>query len=323
MDPSNLPLYLGAAATAYGMANLPLTPLSAAAVGGVAGGVIKRVYDEIHASQESTQNPDDYYYTHPPSKRLRGYSQDNMDVDKNLIIQNMAYPRSSRLGVKRFKKKVAWKRRSWKKAGSKFPRKKGGFSDIAISQAAPTHMRKLATKTISMTAYQFDTTGTVTLVNGMAQGNTQVGDRIGRDIFMHELCLTGFVQNRTVATINVGRLMVFVDTMPAGATPGITDIMDAATSLSFPNKNWCKRFVILYDDTIPLIGQPGTTGTSSCRALSLRIPIKMSAYYNSSNAGTIADLEKNAVYVFFSGSTAAGTAAAEAYVAMQLTYIAQ
>jgi len=320
MDPSNLPLYLGAAATAYGMANLPLTPLSAAAVGGVAGGVIKRVYDEIHASQESTQDPD-YWYAVPPSKRLRGFNQDNMDVVTN---QNMAYPRSSRMGVKRFKKKVTWKRRSWKKTtGSKYPRRLGGVTDVALSVPGFKHARKMASKSTGFSTLQFDTSGSFLLLNGMALGTTQNGDRIGRDIYMHDLLITGFVQNRSTAIINQCRLLVFLDTMPDGGTPTLADIMESSTSLSLVNKATARRYNILYDECIPLVGQPATTGTSGCKSVSISVPIKQSAYFNLGNAGTIADFEKNALFCMTVGHNAAGTAAAEAYLAFQVTYIAQ
>lgn len=320
MDPSNLPLYLGAAATAYGMSQFPLTPLSAAAVGGVAGGIIKRAYDEIH-SQEDTQHPD-YWYAVPPSKRLRGYSQDNMDVEQNFTNLKMPYPRSSRVGVKRFKKKVSWKRRSWNR-GSKYPRKKGGVSTVALSQPAALHGRKLAVKTISTTTYNFDTTGTVTLLNGLTVGSTQIGDRVGRDVYMLELLVNGFVRNQTTAGTNLARLIIVVDTMCRQANIALSDVLDSNNSFAFINKLTAKRFKILYDENIVLQGVPTTTGTDACKTVGLRIPLKMSAYFNDNVAGNASDFEQNAIFAITIGSTAAGTAAAEGYLGYQLTYIAQ
>jgi len=194
---------------------------------------------------------------------------------------------------------------------------------VSNSVPGPMHTRKMATKSVGFAAYQCDVSGTFTLMNGMATGTTQIGDRIGRDIYMHELLVTGFVQNRTAAVINQARIMVVIDTMPGGATPVLNELLEGYSSLYFANKLTARRFIILYDNVIALVGQPATTGTDAVKSVNLRVPLNMAAYYNATNGGTIADIEKNALYVVTCGSNAAGTSAAEAYFSLQLTYIAQ
>lgn len=317
MDPARIGVSLAAAGAAYAASQFPLTPLSGAAVGGVVGGVLKRVYDE-YASQEDTQH-DDFYYTVPPSKRLRGSNTDTMDTTvKSLTNQRMAYSRSGRVSVKRFKKKkVTWKRRHVQRT----PRARGGISSTAVTGYQPSNYRKQATAILASASYAFDITGSTTCLNAMSLGTTQVGDRIGKDIYMKELCIQGVFQNKAASTTNVCRMIVLIDYESRGGTTSITEVLNTNYAIAPYNSANLHRFKVLYDQTVVLVG---AAGTDNCmKAVSVRIPLNTTTYYNNGNAGTYADIERGSLWMITIGTAAVGTTSAEAVVSTTLQYISQ
>lgn len=315
MEPVRFGLGLLGGAAAYAASDLHLTPFSAAVLGGAAGGVLKRVYDE-YASQEDTQF-DDYTYAVPPSKRLRG-TTDTMDVmNQGLTTQPMAYSRKApRVGIK----KVYRKKRTYRKKTVSRPKSRVGFAQVG-NPKHPLNLRKLAHKQTAIAAYNVNTTGTFTLLNGLTLGTTQLSDRIGKDVFLKDLFIQGKMYTGTTTTTFQGRIIVFRDIMPNGSTPALTDVLVEASSSSAYNVTNLNRFMILYDQTASLTGALGTD--NSQRAVAIHVPLNFVTYYNSGNAGTIADIEKNSLYMLLIGDIAAGTAAGTLGASLHLTYIAQ
>lgn len=98
--------------------------------------------------------------------------------------------------------------------------------------------------------YALDSTGTVALLNGVAQG-ADFNQRIGRKITMRSVQIRGLItpQDASVSS-NLGRIMIIYDTQPNGALPAITDVLNVASSTSMMNLNNRDRFKILMDEQV-------------------------------------------------------------------------
>lgn len=101
---------------------------------------------------------------------------------------------------------------------------------------------------VSAATYACDTTGTVTALNLIAQGDDNT-TREGRQCFMKSIHVQGII--RPVDNSCSGgycRVMLVWDSQPnSGSIATITDILTAATSLASTNLNNRERFTILRD----------------------------------------------------------------------------
>lgn len=152
------------------------------------------------------------------------------------------------------------------------------------------------------------TTAILTLVNGLTQGTT-ASTRVGRQILMKSVEIKGHFVADSTTSITPVRCMLVLDHQPNGAAPAFTDIYDTAVPSSLRNISNKKRFKVLFDSGI--IAITGNTSSSNENTLvpyehyrKLKVPVQ----YNSGNAGTIADIATNSLYMCFIGGTASGTA---------------
>lgn len=130
-----------------------------------------------------------------------------------------------------------------------------------IKGAIP-HMRELKYVDIAAATYVSDTTGSVTLLNGIAVGDDNT-TRNGRQVTIKSVQVRGkFVPVDGSTVASKARLMLVWDNAAAGATAAIAAILTAATSSSFPLVNNANRFTILVDRTFT-IGQFDTTATQA------------------------------------------------------------
>jgi len=159
--------------------------------------------------------------------------------------------------------------------------------------------------------YQCDTTGSVTLLNTVAQG-TSVNQRVGKKWVMKSLQMRGFVQNGSTAVSNWASYMIVYDKKPTGSLPAVTDILVTANSQAFNNDNNTDRFRIVRRWDNYLAGSTlaasagGDTGAEADAYVKLNLPVVNKA----AGTGAIADIEEGALYLVTVGNTAAGTAAA-------------
>lgn len=124
-------------------------------------------------------------------------------------------------------------------------RKELKFLDLAYSQA-----------------YVFDTTGTVTALNLVAEGDDN-NSRNGRQIQLCSVEVQGKANPVDGSTTpDFCRLMLIYDSQANGALPAITDILSAATSNSFLNLDNRDRFHIIVDHKF-VIGALSTTATQT------------------------------------------------------------
>lgn len=110
--------------------------------------------------------------------------------------------------------------------------------------------------------YGMDTTGSVTLLNGVATG-TDFTDRIGRKIITRSVAVRGII---IPAAANIGgqkgRLIIVQDNQVNGAAPAVTDVLKTANANAQLNLNNRDRFRVLVDREF-VIGQLSNIATQS------------------------------------------------------------
>lgn len=147
------------------------------------------------------------------------------------------------------------------------------------------------------------TTAALILLNGMAPGDT--GEtRDGQSIRMKSVLMRGTILVNPSATATVHRTMLFLDTQPNGAAPGIGDILDTATNVLSPiNISNGSRFKILKDlfHNVDVAANPIITFQKF-------VKLGFHTKYNAGTAGTIADITTNALYILHMSSEATNTA---------------
>lgn len=152
-----------------------------------------------------------------------------------------------------------------------------------------------------------DTTSAILLLNGVARGD-DISERTGRQIRMQYLeyrlaCLS----TATTGVDQFQRFIIVLDKQPNAAALATTDVLVSATYAANYNNDNRERFVVLADKTFYLnaSGEPG-----SAKWFNGRINLKgMKVQFNNGDAGTIADITTNSIYLIALGSIAAGATA--------------
>lgn len=173
------------------------------------------------------------------------------------------------------------------------------------------------TKDTSISQVQ-DTTGALTLVNGVARGD-DIGDRTGRKVIIKSI-EAHFISGVTSATgvDQYQRLILFVDHQPNGAAPAATDLLVSNSYQSLKNLDNRARFTILYDRVYALnaAGESGSKIVLPTYYKRVNIPV----IFNSGDAGTIADIQTNSIYLLSVGSEAAGNTAGSTVGRVRIRY---
>jgi len=159
-------------------------------------------------------------------------------------------------------------------------------------------------------AYAFDTTGTIALINTVAQG-AATNQRIGKKWLMKSLQMRGVCISGNTTTYADAAIIFVYDKRPTGVLPAITDILVTASSFSMNNDNNSGRFRIVrrFDNTFIgniLTPQTGQEAWNPDTWFRLNMPVTNKA----AGTGAIGDIEEGALYVITVGNVGAGTAAA-------------
>lgn len=171
-------------------------------------------------------------------------------------------------------------------------------------------------------ASDFDTTGTFTLLNGVATGS-DFNNRIGRKVCWKSLLVQGHIINEgDPAVTNLCRFMVIYDSQPNGSLPALTDVLTAATSTAPLNLNNRDRFKVLLDKRYAL----GSVSTTATQAVSDRTTalihkykkINMDTIFDGTTAA-IGDIQTGSIFALTVGTEAAGTTY-EARVSIRLRF---
>jgi len=175
---------------------------------------------------------------------------------------------------------------------------------------------------VARAQYQCDTTGSITLLNTVAQG-ASVSQRIGKKWYMKSIQTHGFVQNGSTAISNLAAWMIVYDKRPTGSLPAITDILVTANSQAFNNDVNAGRFKIIRRWEQYLAGSTlaasagGDTGCEASEYIKINLPVVNKA----AGTGAIGDIEEGALYLVTVGNTAAGTAAASLDTGFRLRFV--
>lgn len=193
------------------------------------------------------------------------------------------------------------------------------------ARAAVSKAAELKVKDIDAAVYQVNTTGSITLLNGLTKGD-DIGNREGRKVTVKSIFIRGMVypEQGTTAIVAGGaetlnqllRMIIFVDYQPVTATAvTLTDVLKEASSYSQLNINNRTRFRVLHDETFTVpnsfkaftaaTGAVGNIGGAHEVKVYKKVDIPVT--FNSGDAGTFADIQNGAIYMLWVGSAAAGT----------------
>jgi len=158
--------------------------------------------------------------------------------------------------------------------------------------------------------YVADTTGTVTLLNGISAGD-DYDNREGRQILLKSVQIRGRVHPFDTTTLPThARVLLVWDNAATGGAPTIANILTASTSNSFPLVNNQTRFTILRDMSF-FVGGISTTATSSYamapsgHTVEAYLKINQLVQYSS----TAASINNGALYLVTIGDQAANAGA--------------
>lgn len=166
---------------------------------------------------------------------------------------------------------------------------------------------------VASTSYNLDTTGSITLLNTVAQG-ASVSQRVGKKIVLKSLQMRGQMVNNSTAISNDVAFLIVYDRRPTGALPAITDILASVNAQAMNNDANSGRFVIIKRCDELLLGN-----TSAVASLTERTALGTDHYiplgnkpttYKAAGTGAIADIEQGALYFVTVGNAVAGTSAA-------------
>lgn len=201
------------------------------------------------------------------------------------------------------------------------------FRRLPLAKAVASVMRSKEESgfvDVAAAAYANNTTGTITLLNTVAQG-ASTSQRIGKKIALQSIQIRGNIESDAAAVFNDVANLIVYDKRPTGALPAITAILNTATSSSFNNDINSGRFRIVRRWDEYLVG--GTTlattpyteksGIGFDHFVSLK---GMKTVYKALGTGAIDDIEEGALYFVTVGNTAAGTADAQTGCGFRLRY---
>ncbi len=138
---------------------------------------------------------------------------------------------------------------------------------------------------------EVNTTAIIALLNSCIQGD-DFDNREGRTIRVKSVQLSVTTHWNISVPDNVLRVLIVIDKQPNGILMLIGDLLDATNSTAFRNLDNRKRFVILLDRVVS-----GGSLNNKPAQIDYYKKMDMITTYNSGNAGTIADIETNALYL--------------------------
>lgn len=161
--------------------------------------------------------------------------------------------------------------------------------------------------------YVCDTTGSVTLLTGIAQGD-DFNQRDGRKIKITDVMIQGCVSAVDSVTDDVYcTVMLIYDRQSNQGAPTIADIFSAANSTAFMNLNNRERFKILSTDRVCLSrnNATATTAVGSCNQSIINRYIKTDLVtIFDGTGGAVTDITTGAVFLVTLGDVAAGSGGA-------------
>lgn len=168
--------------------------------------------------------------------------------------------------------------------GPILPREEFKFNDIASATYTP------------------GTSGTITLLNGVAIGDDYT-DREGRQVKMKSVHVRGYVR-ANAATPTVGgfltRLLLVWDNATNGAAPTVGDILVGSTSIVLPQISNANRFTILRDQQFALTSVSNLATAAwageSTEEIDMYVPLNDITQYRGTDA-TVTSIQNGALWL--------------------------
>lgn len=190
----------------------------------------------------------------------------------------------------------------------------------AASRGYTPNSQELKVVDTGTAIYNCDTTGDIRCVNLCTLGSDMT-NRIGRKICLSSFQMRGYLRNAASVTGAAAvvppsqcRWMLVWDTQPNGALPSITDILNSGSSTSQLNLNNRDRFRIIREKIWALdpyivsatASQSVATAVNQTKTVKVFKKLKdLEVIFNSTNGGTIADIQTGALLSVWVGNSAA------------------
>lgn len=169
--------------------------------------------------------------------------------------------------------------------------------------------------------YALDTTGSITLLNTIAQG-ASVNQRVGKKVVLKSLQCRGQSFNNSAATGNDVAFLIVYDKRPTGALPAITDILNTANSRAMNNDANSGRFRIMKRVDCMMTGNDTNITDTTYMSQDFFLDLKgVQTVFKAATTGAIADIEQGALYLVTVGTAAAGTGAAALRVGFRCRFL--
>jgi len=188
-------------------------------------------------------------------------------------------------------------------------------------QRAPGMSRETGYVDVAVASYALDTTGSVTLLNTVAQG-AGVTQRVGKKVCLKSLQCRGFVVNNSTATYNDCAVLIIYDKRPTGALPTVSDILVSANATAMNNDANSGRFEVLKRVDFELLGNSTQITEAYAKSADFYLDLKMRPeIFKAAATGAIGDIEQGAVYLVTVGVSSAGTTAAVATLSFRTRFV--
>jgi hypothetical protein len=175
----------------------------------------------------------------------------------------------------------------------------------------------------ALATYACNTTGSVTLLNTVAQG-AAVTQRVGKKIVMKGLQCRGQISCGSAGDIANAAYMIVYDKRPTGSLPSITDILVSVSSNSMNNDANAGRFRIVKREDVVITGNDAASAniTDTSRVLATWwLDLKqMPTVFKAAATGAIGDIEEGALYLVTVGDET-GTVAPNLTVGFRLRFL--
>jgi len=196
---------------------------------------------------------------------------------------------------------------SYRALRNRAPRIKGAVAPYGGRQ-------ELKYNDIASANYICDSTGTVTLLNGLAIGDDNT-TRDGRQVCIKSVQLKGFVfpVDDTTSHQKVRVVLVWDNSVNGGAAPTIATIFGSASGNSFPVVDQAQRFTILSDQSFA-IGKVDNTATTAIACAPVVHNVEIYKKLNSitqysSTTAAVGSIQSGGLFLLTMGTAAAAAAA--------------
>lgn len=198
--------------------------------------------------------------------------------------------------------------------GSKYSANKGDRKLVTKKQVKTMINRTIETKFLysaytSLSSDIRSTTPYYGLINGVVQGNTdntRTGDRVRYGLLDMHVNIAKTGNNNTGTQF---RVMLLRLKNPRGATPASSTIQLATNRpmeiMDDVNYDWNSRWAIEYDSGVLVYPMTQMSSQYQQYVIHIKKNLDLVTDYSLGNAGTIADIEKNALYLYI--TTDSGT----------------